>query len=123
MARCPGDCLDLDGVGHIVPAGGARPDLGGGVRSLYLEESLEAIVTTTMESLHATGAALVLEDGKIAWPEGRPGAHAVRFPLRWKRRQIGELVCDRDTPFSVDDEALLEAIATTPPSRSSTGAP
>jgi two-component sensor histidine kinase len=79
--------------------------------SLYLEESLEAIVTTTMESLHATGAALVLEDGKIAWPEGRPGAYAVRLPLRWKRRQIGELVCDRDTPFSPDDEALLEAIA------------
>jgi two-component sensor histidine kinase len=79
--------------------------------SLYLEESLEAIVRTTMESLHATGAALVLEDGKIAWPEGRAGAYAVRMPLRWKRRQIGELVCDRDTPFSVDDEALLEAIA------------
>jgi len=79
--------------------------------SLYLEESLEAIVKTTMESLHATGAALVLEDGKIAWPEGRPGAYAVRLPLRWKRRQIGELVCDRDTLFSPDDEALLEAIA------------
>jgi two-component system, sensor histidine kinase PdtaS len=79
--------------------------------SLYLEESLEAIVKTTMESMHASGAALVLEDGKIAWPEGRAGAHAVRMPLRWKRRQIGELVCDRDTPFSPDDEALLEAIA------------
>jgi two-component sensor histidine kinase/putative methionine-R-sulfoxide reductase with GAF domain len=79
--------------------------------SLYLEESLEAIVKTTMESLHATGAALVLEDGKIAWPEGRPGVHAVRLPLRWKRRQIGELVCDRDLPFSDDDRALLEAIA------------
>jgi two-component sensor histidine kinase/putative methionine-R-sulfoxide reductase with GAF domain len=79
--------------------------------SLYLEESLEAIVTTTMESLHATGAALVLEDGKIAWPEGRAGAYAVRLPLRWKRRKIGELVCDRDTPFSEDERALLEAIA------------
>jgi two-component sensor histidine kinase/putative methionine-R-sulfoxide reductase with GAF domain len=79
--------------------------------SLYLEESLEAIVKTTMESLHATGAALVLEDGKIAWPEGRAGGYAVRLPLRWKRRQIGELVCDRDTPFSDDDRALLEAIA------------
>jgi two-component system, sensor histidine kinase PdtaS len=79
--------------------------------SLYLEESLEAIVKTTMESLHATGAALVLEDGKIAWPEGRAGVYYVRLPLRWKRRQIGELVCDRDTPFSPDDEALLEAIA------------
>ena len=79
--------------------------------SLYLEESLQAIVNTTMESLHATGAALVLEDGKIAWPEGRPGAFAVRMPLRWKRRQIGELVCDRDVAFTDDDRALLEAIA------------
>jgi two-component system, sensor histidine kinase PdtaS len=79
--------------------------------SLYLEESLEAIVKTTMEALSATGAALVLEDGKIAWPEGRPGAYAVRMPLRWKRRRIGELVCDRDTPFGEDDEALLASIA------------
>jgi len=79
--------------------------------SLYLEESLEAIVKTTMESLHATGAALVLDDGRIAWPEGRAGAFAVRLPLRWKRRQIGELVCDRDTPFTDDEHALLEAIA------------
>ena len=79
--------------------------------SLYLEESLEAIVKTTMAAVEATGAALVLEDGKIAWPEGRAGAHALRLPLRWKRRQIGELVCDRDTPFTDDDRALLEAIA------------
>src|SRR3954471_23329567 len=49
--------------------------------SLYLEESLEAIVKTTMAAVSATGAALVLEDGKIAWPEGRAGTHAVRFPL------------------------------------------
>ena len=79
--------------------------------SLYLEESLEAIVKTTMAAVDATGAALVLEDGKIAWPEGRAGANNVRLPLRWKRRQIGELVCDRDTPFSDDERALLEAIA------------
>jgi two-component sensor histidine kinase/putative methionine-R-sulfoxide reductase with GAF domain len=78
--------------------------------SLYLEESLEAIVKTTMEAVHATGAALVLEDGRIAWPEGRPGKHAARTPLRWKRRVIGELVADRDSPFSDDDRALLEAI-------------
>src|SRR5205085_10868240 len=68
--------------------------------SLYLEESLEAIVKTTMDALAATGAALVLEDGKIAWPGGRAGPYAVRTPLRWKRRQIGELVADRDTPFT-----------------------
>src|SRR5207237_395283 len=79
--------------------------------SLYLEESLEAIVKTTMEAVDATGAALVLEDGNIAWPEGRSGQHAVRLPLRWKRRQIGELVCDRDTPFTSDERALLVSIA------------
>ena len=79
--------------------------------SLYLEESLEAIVTTTMEAVGASGAALVLEDGKIAWPEGRPGEHAIRLPLRWKRRQIGELVCDRDAPFTEQEQALLASIA------------
>jgi two-component system, sensor histidine kinase PdtaS len=79
--------------------------------SLYLEESLEAIVKTTMDALDATGAALVLEDGKVAWPEGRRGAHAVRLPLRWKGRQIGELVCDRDTSFTDEDRALLASIA------------
>jgi len=79
--------------------------------SLYLEESLEAIVETTMDAVQATGAALVLEDGRIAWPEGRAGTYAVRTPLRWKRRQIGELVADRDTPFTDDERALLEAIA------------
>src|SRR5438128_10450928 len=78
--------------------------------SLYLEESLEAIVKTTMGAVQATGAALVLEDGRIAWPEGKPGAYAVRTPLRWKRRQIGELVADRDTPFSDDERALLASI-------------
>jgi two-component system, sensor histidine kinase PdtaS len=79
--------------------------------SLYLEESLEAIVKTTMEAVGATGAALVLEDGNIAWPEGRGGAHAIRLPLRWKRRPIGELVCDRDTPFTEQERALLTSIA------------
>ena len=79
--------------------------------SLYLEESLEAIVETTMAAVNATGAALVLEDGTVAWPEGRAGAYAVRLPLRSKGRQIGELVCDRDTPFSPDEERLLASIA------------
>jgi two-component system, sensor histidine kinase PdtaS len=79
--------------------------------SLYLEESLEAIVKTTMEAVGATGAALVLEDGNVAWPEGQAGNHAVRLPLRWKRRQIGELVCDRNTPFTPDEQALLASIA------------
>src|SRR5881227_3181396 len=79
--------------------------------SLYLEESLEAIVRATMEAVGATGAALVLEDGGVARPEGRAGAFAVRIPLRWKGRQIGELVCDRDTDFTADERALLASIA------------
>jgi two-component sensor histidine kinase/putative methionine-R-sulfoxide reductase with GAF domain len=79
--------------------------------SLYLEESLEAIVKTTMDAVGATGAALVLEDGNIAWPEGRAGKHAIRLPLRWKRRAIGELVCDRDAPFTEQERALLTSIA------------
>jgi two-component sensor histidine kinase/putative methionine-R-sulfoxide reductase with GAF domain len=79
--------------------------------SLYVEESLEAIVKTTMAAVGATGAALVLEDGTIAWPEGRSGAYAARLPLRWRGRQLGELVCDRDTPFTEDDERLLASIA------------
>jgi two-component system, sensor histidine kinase PdtaS len=80
--------------------------------SLYLEESLEAIVKTTMDALGATGAALVLDDGHIAWPEGVASTHALRQPLRWRGRQIGELVADRETPFGEDDEELLASIAT-----------
>jgi two-component sensor histidine kinase len=33
------------------------------------------------------------------------------MPLRWKRRQIGELVCDRDTPFTDEERQLLGSIA------------
>jgi two-component system, sensor histidine kinase PdtaS len=80
--------------------------------SLYLEESLEAIVKTTMDALAATGAALVLDDGRIAWPEGVAAAHALRQPLRWRGRQIGELVADRETPFTDADRELLASIAT-----------
>jgi two-component sensor histidine kinase len=79
--------------------------------SLYLEESLEAIVKTTVDALSATGAALVLEDGAIAWPEGRADAHAIRSPLRWRGRQIGELVADRASPFTQYDHELLASIA------------
>src|SRR2546421_2446022 len=79
--------------------------------SLYLEESLERIVAATVDAVGATGAALVLEDGDVVWPEGRAGKRAVRVPLRWKGRQGGELVCDRDTPFSEEDRALLSSIA------------
>ena len=80
--------------------------------SLYLEESLEAIVKTTMDALSATGAALVLDDGRIAWPEGVASTHAMRQPLRWRGRQIGELVADRETPFNEIDRELLASIAT-----------
>ena len=80
--------------------------------SLYLEESLEAIVKTTMDALGATGAALVLDDGRIAWPEGVAGTHAMRQPLRWRGRQIGELVADRETAFTEIDRELLASIAT-----------
>ena len=80
--------------------------------SLYLEESLEAIVKTTMDSLHASGAALVLEDGNIAWPEGVADEYAIRQPLRWRGRTIGELVADRATPFTDADRELLASIAT-----------
>src|SRR5215210_7137546 len=79
--------------------------------ALYLEESLEAIVKTTVDALSATGAALVLEDGAVAWPEGRADAHAIRTPLRWRGRQIGELVADRATPFDEHDRELLGSTA------------
>jgi two-component system, sensor histidine kinase PdtaS len=80
--------------------------------SLYLEESLEAIVKTTMDALDATGAALVLDDGRIAWPEGVASSHATRQSLTWRGRQIGELVADRARPFSDADRELLASIAT-----------
>ena len=80
--------------------------------SLYLEESLEAIVKATMDALAATGAALVLDDGRIAWPEGTADEYAIRQPLRWRGREIGELVADRSTPFTDDDRELLASIAT-----------
>jgi two-component sensor histidine kinase len=53
----------------------------------------------------------VLEDGAIAWPEGRADAHAIRQPLRWRGRQIGELVADRGSPFTQYDRELLASIA------------
>jgi len=80
--------------------------------SLYLEESLEAIVKATMDALSATGAALVLDDGRIAWPEGVADVHAIRQTLRWRGRDIGELVADRATPFTEADRELLASIAT-----------
>ena len=79
--------------------------------SLYIEESLDEIVSTTRNAVGATGAAIVLQDGIVAWPKGSPGLYDLRVPLRWEGRQIGELVCDRDTPFERDDKILLTSIA------------
>jgi two-component system, sensor histidine kinase PdtaS len=53
----------------------------------------------------------VLEDGAIAWPEGKADAYAIRQPMRWRGRQIGELVADRATPFTQSDRDLLASIA------------
>ena len=35
----------------------------------------------------------------------------MRTPLRWKRRQIGELVADKDVPFTDEERQLLASIA------------
>ena len=53
----------------------------------------------------------MLEDGAIAWPEGHADVHAIRQPLRWRGRQIGELVADRPHPFTQYDRELLASIA------------
>ncbi|MGI9658606.1 MAG: sensor histidine kinase [Gaiellaceae bacterium] len=79
--------------------------------SLYIEECLEEIVSTTIDAVGATGVAVVLPDGTVAWPKGTSGTHAVRVPLRWNGRQIGELVCDRDAPFTSEDRTLLTSLA------------
>src|SRR6267378_1218120 len=48
----------------------------------------------------------------IAWPEGVASTYAIRQPLRWRGRQIGELVADRATAFTDADRELLASIAT-----------
>ena len=91
--------------------------------SLYLEESLEAIVKTTMDALHATGAALVLDDGRIAWPEG------VRRPMRSASRCAGADVRSASwSPIASGRSPISIASCSprsrrTPRSRSSTGGP
>src|SRR5204863_10118696 len=44
--------------------------------SLYLEESLEAIVAATVDALGASGAAPVLEGGEVGGRDGRGGSPA-----------------------------------------------
>ena len=92
--------------------------------SLYLEESLEAIVKTTMDALHATGAALVLDDGRIAWPEGvavdardPPAAALARTP----DRRAGRGPRASRSPISI--ASCSPRSRRTPRSRSSTGGP
>ena len=79
--------------------------------SLYLEESLEEIVRTTIDAVKASGAAIVLEDGRASWSQGVEAANEARTPLRWKGRRLGELVCHRETPFADEERALLASIA------------
>ena len=70
------------------------------------------------------GAALVLEDGKIAWPEGRAGAYAVRLPLaleapadrRARLRPRHAVLARRRAPCSRRSRTMR-------PLRSSTGEP
>src|SRR5438093_12437030 len=54
---------------------------------------------------------MVCHGGLRSCPGGLSGALASRMSLRWKVWKIGELFCDRDSPFSDDDRALLQAIA------------
>ena len=92
--------------------------------SLYLEESLEAIVKTTMDALSATGAALVLDDGRdrvarrhrgraraaAAAALARAGRSASSWPIAQRRSPKPRASCSRRS-------------RPTPPSRSSTAAP
>jgi two-component sensor histidine kinase len=64
-----------------------------------------------MSAVGATGARVVLAGGRDGWARGAPGRFAERTPLRWKGREIGELVCERDTPFTDEERTLLTSIA------------
>ena len=92
--------------------------------SLYLEESLEAIVKTTMDALSTRPARRSCS--RTARSRGRRAAPArTRCGCRCagSGRQIGELVCDRDTPFTRRRPRAARARSrSTRPWRSSTGA-
>ena len=83
------------GLGVALPRGVARGDR----RRRRWPRSARAVRRSCSRTARSRG------------PKGVPGAYAVRLPLRWKRRQIGELVCDRDTPFRDEEQALLASIA------------
>ena len=80
--------------------------------SLYLEESLEAIVRTTMDSLGATGAALVLDDGAHRLARGAAGRlrGAAAAPLEAAADRRARLR-PRHALLARGRGALLEAIA------------
>ena len=91
--------------------------------SLYLEESLEAIVQTTVDAVGATGAALVLEDGNIAWPEGRAARtrSGSRSAGRVGRSASSSATGTRRSPSR--SAPCSPRSPTTPPSRSSMAEP
>ena len=103
-------------------ARGARADLRGRVRL--------ALPRGVARGDRADDDGRARRDGRGARARGRqdrlargaPRAHAERLPLRWRGRQIGELVCDRDTPFSDDERRCSRRSRTMRRSRSSTGA-
>ena len=99
-------------AGARVRARGAREDLGGGLRVALPrgvargdreDDDGGASARPAPRSSSRTGTS--------PGPRGAPGKHAIRLPLRWKQRTIGELVCDRDTPFTDQERALLTSIA------------
>jgi hypothetical protein len=87
-------------------ARGARSDLGGGVR-VALSRGVAGGDREDDDGVSACDGRRARARGREDRMAGRSSrrVHVVWLPLRWKRRQIGELVCDRDTPFSADDEA------------------
>ena len=64
-----------------------------------------------MAAVDATGAALVLEDGKIAWPEGRAGATPCACRCAGSGGRSASSSATATRPFTDEDRALLEAIA------------
>ena len=93
--------------GSVQSAGVVFPPYGGlpyNMLAEYPPEDAAGLAGHRFSAL--TGAALVLENGRIAWPEGRAGTHAVRLPLKWKRRRIGELVTRQDA-----DQRMAQRLA------------
>ena len=103
-------------------ARGARGRISEAVSEpLDLEESLQAIVRTTMESPHATGGRR--PGGRQARrPRARRARSRVRMPSTGGAVRSAKPGCDRDSRSRTTIAALLEAIADHQQSRSSTAA-